>query len=112
MQLANQYGFSIVEDDIYADFQAVSTQRFATLDPLDRVIYVGALSKTLSSLRIGYLAANRELVKSLVDVKVLTSLGGTRFAESVAVSLLERGTYRKRVRDSLSSAVQTLEGYG
>ncbi|SAK98571.1 GntR family transcriptional regulator [Caballeronia calidae] len=120
LQLATQHGFSIVEDDIYADFQAVPTQRLASLDQLDRVIYVGGLSKTLSSsLRIGYLAANRELVKNLVDVKVLTSLGGTRFAESVAASLLERGTYRKylerlrkRVRDSLSSAVQTLEGYG
>lgn len=121
LQLATQHGFSIVEDDIvYADFQAVLTQRLATLDQLDRVIYVGGLSKTLSSsLRIGYLAANRELVKHLVDVKVLTSLGGTLFAESVAASLLERGTYRKylerlrkRVRDSLSGAVQTLEGYG
>jgi DNA-binding transcriptional MocR family regulator len=120
LQLANQHGFSIVEDDIYADFQAVPTQRLATLDQLDRVIYVGGLSKTLSSsLRIGYLAANRQLVKHLVDVKVLTSLGGSRFAEAVATSLLERGTYRKylerlrrRVRDSLSNAVQVLEGYG
>lgn len=115
LQLVTQQGFTIVEDDIYADFQTVPTQRLASLDQFDRVIYVGGLSKTLSSLRIGYLAANRELVKNLVDVKVLTSLGGTRFA----ASLLERGTYRKylerlrkRVRDSLSSAVQTLEGYG
>jgi DNA-binding transcriptional MocR family regulator len=120
LQLATQHGFSIVEDDIYADFQSVPTQRLATLDQLDRVIYVGGLSKTLSSsLRIGYLAANAALVKNLVDVKVLTSLGGTRFAESVAATLLERGTYRKylerlrkRVRDSLSGAVQTLESYG
>jgi DNA-binding transcriptional MocR family regulator len=120
LQLAQQYGFSIVEDDIYADFQTVPTQRLASLDQLDRVIYVGGLSKTLSSsLRIGYLAARRDLVKHLVDVKVLTSLGGTRFAESVAASLLERGTYRKylerlrkRVRDSLSGAVQQLESCG
>jgi DNA-binding transcriptional MocR family regulator len=120
LQLATQHGFSLVEDDIYADFQSVPTQRLATLDQLDRVIYVGGLSKTLSSsLRIGYLAANAALVKNLVDVKVLTSLGGTRFAECVAGTLLERGTYRKylerlrkRVRDSLSTAVQTLETYG
>lgn len=120
LQLATLHGFALVEDDIYADFQAVPTQRLASLDQFDRVIYVGGLSKTLSSsLRIGYLAANRQLVKDLVDVKVLTSLGGTRFAESVAASLLERGTYRKylerlrkRVRDSLSSAVQQLERYG
>jgi len=120
LQLAQQHGFSIVEDDIYADFQAVPTQRLASLDQLDRVIYIGGLSKTLSSsLRIGYLAASKSLVKNLVDVKVLTSLGGSRFSEAVAANLLERGTYRKylerlrrRVRDALSGAAQQLEACG
>ncbi len=96
LQLAQQHDFTIVEDDIYADFQATPTQRLASLDQLDHVIYLGGLSKTLSSsLRIGYLAAKRELVKDLVDVKVLTSLGGSRFSECVVAALLERGTYRK-----------------
>jgi DNA-binding transcriptional MocR family regulator len=117
LQLAQQHDFTIVEDDIYADFQATPTQRLASLDQLDHVIYLGGLSKTLSSsLRVGYLAAKRELVKDLVDVKVLTSLGGSRFSECVVAALLERGTYRKylerlrrRIRDTLSTAVQRLE---
>lgn len=120
LQLAQQHDFTIVEDDIYADFQATPTQRLASLDQLDHVIYLGGLSKTLSSsLRIGYLAAKRELVKDLVDVKVLTSLGGSRFSECVVAALLERGTYRKylerlrrRVRDALSTAVQRIEEHG
>jgi DNA-binding transcriptional MocR family regulator len=120
LQLAQQHDFTIVEDDIYADYQATPTQRLASLDRFDHVIYVGGLSKTLSSsLRIGYLAAKRDLIKHLVDVKVLTSLGGSRFSECVAAALLERGTYRKylerlrrRVRDTLSSAIQHLEGHG
>jgi DNA-binding transcriptional MocR family regulator len=120
LQLAQQHDFMIVEDDIYADFQATPTQRLASLDQLDHVIYVGGLSKTLSSsLRIGYLAAKRDLIKDLVDVKVLTSLGGSRFSECVVAALLERGTYRKylerlrrRIHDTLSTAVQRLEGNG
>jgi DNA-binding transcriptional MocR family regulator len=120
LQLAQQHDFTIVEDDIYADFQATPTQRLASLDQLDHVIYVGGLSKTLSSsLRIGYLAARRELIKDLVDVKVLTSLGGSRFSECVVAALLERGTYRKylerlrrRIRDTLSTAVLRLEENG
>ena len=50
---------------------------------------------------------------------MLTSIGGSRFAEAVAVSLLERGAYRKylerlrrRMRDALGSTVQTLEDAG
>ncbi|HXZ06546.1 MAG TPA: PLP-dependent aminotransferase family protein [Paraburkholderia sp.] len=120
LQLAREHQFTIVEDDIYADFQAEPTDRLATLDQLEHVVYVGGLSKTLSSsLRIGYLVAKPAIIKDLVDVKMLTSIGGSRFAEAVAVALLERGMYRKylerlrrRMRDALGLTVQTLEDSG
>lgn len=120
LQLAQQHDFTIVEDDIFADFQSTPTQRMAALDQLDHVIYVGGLSKTLSSsLRIGYIAASKDLVKSLAEVKVLTSLGGSRFSEAVVANLLERGTYRKyvdrlrrRIGSALSAAVENLETRG
>ena len=83
-------------------------------------MYVGGLSKTLSSsLRVGYLVASPAIVKDLADVKMLTSIGSSRFAEAVAVALLERGMYRKylerlrrRMRDALGLTVQTLEDSG
>jgi DNA-binding transcriptional MocR family regulator len=120
LQLAREHQFTIIEDDIYADFQADPTDRLATLDQLEHVVYVGGLSKTLSSsLRIGYLIASPAIVKDLADVKMLTSIGGSRFAEAVAVALLERGMYRKylerlrrRMRDALGLTVQTLEDSG
>lgn len=120
LQLAREHGFSIIEDDVYADFQTDVTDRLATLDQLEHVIYMGGLSKTLSSsLRIGCVVASHAIIKDLVDIKMLTSLGGSRFAEAVAVSLLERGAYRKylerlrrRMHDALGSTVQTLEDIG
>ena len=120
LQLAREHGFSIVEDDIYADFQTDLTDRLATLDQLEHVIYLGGLSKTLSSsLRIGCVVASHAIIKDLVDIKMLTSIGGSRFAEAVAVSMLERGAYRKylerlrrRMRDALGSTIQTLEDTG
>ncbi|MFM0735906.1 PLP-dependent aminotransferase family protein [Paraburkholderia xenovorans] len=120
LQLAREHGFSIIEDDIYADFQTDVTDRLATLDQLEHVIYVGGLSKTLSSsLRIGCVVASHAIIKDLADIKMLTSIGGSRFAEAVAVSLLERGAYRKylerlrrRMRDALGSTIQTLEDAG
>lgn len=120
LQLAQEHDFLIIEDDVYADFQTIPSQRLASLDRLDRVIYIGGFSKSLSSsLRLGYLAARQPLIKHLVDVKALTSLGGTRFSERVTAALLERGTYRKhlerlrrRVNDALSTAVQHLLSAG
>ena len=108
LQLAHQYGFTFVEDDVYANFEAMPSQRLATLDQLERVIYLGGFSKVLSSsLRIGYLAADPDLIKPLIELKALTSLGGTRIAESVVALLLERGTHRKhleRLRRRLAQA--------
>src|SRR6201996_8535014 len=120
LQLAREHGFMIIEDDIYADFQTDLTDRLATLDQLEHVIYVGGLSKTLSSsLRIGCVVASHAIIKDLVGIKMLTSIGGSRFAEAVAVAMLERGAYRKyldrlrrRMRDALGAAVQALEASG
>jgi DNA-binding transcriptional MocR family regulator len=120
LQLAREHRFTIIEDDIYADFQSAPTDRLATLDQLEQVVYIGGLSKTMSSsLRVGYVAASRPVIKDLADIKTLTSIGGSLFAESVSLALLERGSYRKylerlrrRMRDALGATVQTLEANG
>ncbi len=120
LQLAHEYDFTIVEDDIYADYQGDSTDRLAALDQLERVVYIGGLSKTLSSsLRIGYIAASRKIVKDLGDIKMLTSISGSPFAEAVALTMLERGAYRKflerlrrRMTDALGATASTLEAHG
>jgi DNA-binding transcriptional MocR family regulator len=120
LQLAHQYGFSIIEDDVYADFEPTPSQRLATLDQFDRVIYLGGFSKTLSSsLRLGYLAGRQDLIKRLVVVKALTSMGGVHLVESLIASLLERGTHRKhldrlrrRLSHASSDAVSQLQFHG
>ena len=120
LQLAHEYDFTIVEDDIYADYQDDTTDRLATLDQLERVVYIGGLSKTLSSsLRIGFVAASRQIIKDLGDIKLLTSISGSPFAEAVALAMLERGAYRKflerlrrRVSDALGATTRSLEAHG
>lgn len=107
LQLAEQYDFKILEDDIYADFQHTPSIRLASLDGLNRVIYLGSFSKSLSSsLRVGFIAAPPALVQRLVDIKMLTSISSSRFAEQVVTTLLQNGSYRKlteRLRTKLSS---------
>ena len=61
LRLAEQYDFLIVENDAYADFLNVPTTRIAALDHLQRVIYVGSFSKTLSAAaRVGFIAASEK----------------------------------------------------
>lgn len=107
LQLAEQYDFRIIEDDIYADFQHIPTTRLAALDGLKRVIYLASFSKTLSSsLRVGFIATPPDLVQRLVDIKMLTSISASLFSEQVLVMLLQNGSYRKlteRLRTRLSN---------
>jgi len=96
LQLAHQHGFWIVEDDVNADFQSIPTPRLAALDHMERVLYIGSFSKTISgALRVGWIAANTEMVQRLTQLKALTSLGGNRLAESIVTNALESGMYAR-----------------
>ncbi|WP_353960382.1 PLP-dependent aminotransferase family protein [Halomonas maura] len=120
LALAERHDLWIVEDDIYADFQQTPTPRLAALDGLRRVIYVGSFSKTLScSLRVGFIAAPPALVKPLVDVKMLSNIASSSFAEQVVATLLRNGSYRRlvdrlrlRLSRRMSTALELARGSG
>ena len=96
LQLAEKHDFLVIEDDTYADFHPHATTRLANLDQLNRVIFVGSFSKTLSgSLRVGYLAARPDLAAELTDVKTLTSVASSEFNEQLVYQMLTDGHYRK-----------------
>ena len=98
LQLANTHDFLVIEDDTYADLHPHATTRLANLDQLDRVIYVGSFSKTLSgSLRVGFMAARPDLIAEFTDVKTLTSVSSSEFNEQLVYQMLTDGHYRKYV---------------
>ncbi|MDP1862916.1 MAG: PLP-dependent aminotransferase family protein [Thiobacillus sp.] len=106
LQLAEKYDLLIVEDDIYGDFHPGRITRLATLDQLDRVIYIGSFSKTVSaSLRVGYLACKRDIAEHLVDLKLLTGLTTAEIGERMIYQLLTGGYYRKHI-DKLRGKLQ------
>jgi DNA-binding transcriptional MocR family regulator len=108
LQIAEKRNFLIVEDDIFSDLQVKPAARLAGLDQLSRVIYVRSFSKTLSgSLRVGFIAASARLVQELADIKMLTSITSSQFAERLVYTLLVDGHYRKylaRLQERLGEA--------
>ncbi|MHC8295640.1 aminotransferase-like domain-containing protein [Pseudomonas sp. LB3P58] len=117
VQLAKTYGVLVIEDDVYADLYSGPGTRLAALGIDDNVIYVGSYSKTLSSsLRVGFVVAGTAVISRLAEVKMISSMGASRFFESVLANLLASGAYRKlvqRQRQRLSNdreaALQVLE---
>ena len=114
LKLAEQFALTIVEDDIFADFEHTPAPRLAAFDGLERVIHIGSFSKTLSaSARCGFVAARPEWIESLIDLKIATSFGGGRLAAELVFAVLSDGGYRKHMehlRSRLSRAIFEVAG--
>ncbi len=95
LTISAQHGVTILEDDVFADFEQEPSPRFAALDGLEQVIHVSSFSKILTNgTRCGYVAANRELIDKLVDLKVVTCFGGNSLTAQIVHGLLTDGSYR------------------
>lgn len=97
--LAAAHDLTIVEDDIFADFEPEPSPRLAILDGLDRVIRIGSFSKTLSaSFRCGYIAARADWIEELVDLQIATQFGGAGPVVTEVIShVFSGGSYRKHM---------------
>jgi DNA-binding transcriptional MocR family regulator len=98
LKIADQFDLTIIEDDIFADFEHTPAPRLAAFDGLDRVVHIGSFSKTLSaSARCGFIAARPEWLGGLTDLKIATSFGGGRHAAQLVLNVLSDGSYRKHI---------------
>lgn len=99
LNIATEQGMTIVEDDIFADFEPEPSARLAALDGLSSVIRIGSFSKTLSaSIRCGYIAARGDWIDALIDLQVATSFGGVGpVAAELVFASLSDGSYRKHL---------------
>ena len=120
LQLAERYDFYILEDDVDGTCHPNPPPRLASLDQLNRVIYVNGFSKALSPrLQVGFLAAHRDLVEGLVDLKMLTQTVTSEFSERLVHEVLIQGHYRKyrarllaSLREARDEALRGLEAIG
>jgi DNA-binding transcriptional MocR family regulator len=98
LSLAEQYGFAVVEDDVYGDLYQGSAVRLAQIDGLRHVVYVGSFTKLIGpALRVGFIAADSGLVTRLIERKVLSVLSGSTLLESYVSEVLDGGRYKRHV---------------
>ena len=120
VQLAEKHQLLVVENDIYADLDPEPRPSLASLDQLQRVVYISSFSKTISpNLRVGYVAAHPDMLEDLAQLKMISGLTSSEFAERLAYGALVDGRWRKHLRglrERLAQAhhgvAQQLEGLG
>ena len=120
LELARQYNLMVVENDALADFKPASGTRLAALDGLERTLYVGSFSKSLSAaLRVGFVACSVDLASDLADLKALVHVSSSEYCERTVETLLGERQYQRhlehlrlRVTESTAAAQALLGGFG
>ncbi|WKL57868.1 PLP-dependent aminotransferase family protein [Asticcacaulis sp. ZE23SCel15] len=110
LKLAEAYDLTIIEDDIYSDFELEPGPRLSAFDGFERVVYVGGFSKALSaSIRLGYIAARSDWIEALTDLKIATLFSSQTFAAELVCQVLSDGHYRKHL-DTLRQKLAAVRG--
>lgn len=98
LELANQYGMWVIEDDIYRELAPAGAPCLAEMDGLNRVIYISGFSKTITpTLRVGYVAAHAEILADLARTKMAVGLTSSEVTERVVANILIDGHYDRHV---------------
>jgi DNA-binding transcriptional MocR family regulator len=124
LRLAEEFDLTIVEDDTYSDLMPPGASspatRLASLDQLQRVVYIGSFSKTISpGLRVGYLCANPKFIEWLMINRTVSEIAGTSVSERIVYQLLSQGSYRhhcaqlrSRLDECRQPVIEALGGLG
>ncbi|WP_153101857.1 PLP-dependent aminotransferase family protein [Paraburkholderia hayleyella] len=94
LRLVQREQMWLIEDDVSRELAPVGAPLFAALDGLQRVIYVGGFSKTVTpALRCGYIVAEREVLRELARFKMAVGLTSSEATERIVDKVLLEGRH-------------------
>ena len=105
LNLSNQYGFAIVEDDYDHDyhFGSRSLQPLASYAGAHNVIYISSLSKLIApAVRIGYVAGPEKFIDALAALRMMIDRQGDPVMENAVAELMEEGLVNKHAKRALA----------
>jgi DNA-binding transcriptional MocR family regulator len=108
LQLAEQYDFRVIEDDVSRELLPGLGPLLVAMAGTERVVYVSGFSKSITpSMRVGYLAAAPALVKEFAKTKMTMGLTTPELMERSVCHVLRQGRHQahlQRVQDRLRRA--------
>jgi DNA-binding transcriptional MocR family regulator len=98
LQIAERYGLWVVEDDVNRELAPPGAPLLAAMEGLNRVLYVGGFSKTITpGLRCGYVVAERDVLRELARTKMAVGLTSSAATERIVDKVLTEGRYARHV---------------
>jgi DNA-binding transcriptional MocR family regulator len=100
IDLAQQYGFIIFEDDPYADirFRGEPLPAMLNLDPADAVVFASSFTKTVCpGVRVGYLIGATETIAAITKVALNTYISPNMLAQATVHQFCVSGDIGKSI---------------
>lgn len=104
LQLAEKYGFAIIEDDYDYDFhyQNKPLLPIASNDRQGSVIYIGSFSKILSqAFRVGYIIAPQNFIEQITIYRRLVDRQGDQVLEDAFGKLFQNNTIKNHIKKAV-----------
>ena len=101
IELSNQYGFTIIEDDYDNEFHF--GQRpilpLSSYSALQNYIYIGTFSKIVApALRIGYLASSSDNIQKIAKHRKIIDVQGDNIMDEAVLNLINEGKIKRHLK--------------
>ncbi len=106
IQLSDQYGFTIIEDDYDHEFHfgLRPLMPLGSLNSIKNYVYIGSFSKIVSpSLRVGYVASNHDLINQITNLRKLIDVQGDTIMQLALLELINDGSIKKHLNKATSA---------
>ena len=114
LRLAAEKGFAILEDDYDHEFHYSGRplMPIASIDTHGLVVYIGTLSKVVApGLRLGFMAAPKDLIERLVAYRSFADLQGDPVLECAVAELFEDGLLQRHVQVKRGGSIVSVSGH-
>lgn len=104
LELANEWGFAIIEDDFDCDFQfdTLLTPPLATEDKQGSVIYLGKIGQVLfPAFETGFIVAPENLIAEAKNYYKMIDLQGDLIKEQILAELIHQGEIHRQTNKKM-----------